>query len=358
MANQGSPPRGLGAERVNELSRNFWNSAVLQAGIRLGIFPLLERQALTSAEIATQLHANPRFVEAFLEACTALDLLERQADSYANSSLASAFLVPGKEEYVGDLVLHITNYWSTWGNLDRLVREGRTELPFHNGYVNAPTYWHEYMMGQHNRAAAGQAAYLVRNVDLSGRRKLLDLGGGAASYSIALAQANPGLTAYVVDAKEPLETARQVVDQHGLQARVLLVEGDFRDLDLGNDSDAILISGVVLIRPEAECRELFRRVYDALTPGGLAIVQDFMRMDDSPKRRFLDTMMDLYVLVGFDPGAGDRPGAEVASWLADAGFTGLRQIPVLTHLAIITAEKPMAPEDTPRPAVRHLPHNP
>ena len=62
-----------------------------------------------------------------------------------------------------------------------------------------------YMMGQHNRAASGQAYYLVENLDLRGRRKLLDLGGGTASYSIALCSANPQLRAVVVDRGEPLE---------------------------------------------------------------------------------------------------------------------------------------------------------
>lgn len=36
---------------------------------------------------------------------------------------------------------------------------------------------------------------------------MLDLGGAAASYSIALCNANPNLKAVVVDFKEPLEIA-------------------------------------------------------------------------------------------------------------------------------------------------------
>ena len=85
---------------------------------------------------------------------------------------------------------------------------------------------------------------------------------------------------------------------------------------------------------------VFRRAYEALRPGGLIIVQDYMRVDNSPKRRFLDTMMDLYVVTCFDPEAGDRFGDEVVSWLSEAGFTNEKQIPLPTHLALITGEKP------------------
>ena len=40
-------------EQINELSRNVWNSAVLRAGIKLGVFPLLETQSLSASFIAS-----------------------------------------------------------------------------------------------------------------------------------------------------------------------------------------------------------------------------------------------------------------------------------------------------------------
>ena len=328
-------------EWVNQMSRQYWNSAIVRAGINLNVFPLLEEEALSSEQVADRLDAAPRFVDAFLKASVALGLLEKVGDDmYSTSPMSAAHLVPGKQGYVGDLVLHITNYWDSWGNLDTLITEGRTELPFENGFTDVPTYWADYMNGQHNRAVAGQGENLVNSVDLRGRKKLLDLGGGAGSYSIALCQHNPELTAYVVDVKEPLEIAAEQIAESGLEGRVIPMEGDFDKVALGNDSDVVLISGVVLIKSEEECRRVFRRAYDALVPGGMVIVQDFMRLDFSPERSFMDTMMDLYVLIAFSPGAGDRYGEEYVSWLSDTGFTNIDKTALPTQLAIITAEKP------------------
>ena len=305
----------------------------------MGIFVLLDQESLTASQISSRLQADSRFVGAFIEACVALNLLQKKEDVYTNAETASVFLVPDKPGYVGSLVLHITNYWHSWGNLDRLICEGRTELPFENGFTDAATYWQDYMEGQHNRAVAGQSDNLVQNVNLSTRKKMLDLGGGAASYSIALCKANPQLTSYVIDAKEPLAIARPLVAEQNLQERVFLIEDDMNSVELESDYDTVLISGVVLIKSEDECRRIFRRAYDALLPGGLIIVQDFMRIDHSEKRHFLDTMMDLYVLLGFAPQAGDRYGDEYAAWLIDTGFIHIKQIPLPTHLALITAEK-------------------
>ena len=56
-----------------------------------------------------------------MNACGALGLVEQQGESYRNSPQASSYLVKGKAEYVGDLVLHITNHWDSWGRLDQLA---------------------------------------------------------------------------------------------------------------------------------------------------------------------------------------------------------------------------------------------
>ena len=68
-----------------------------------------------------------------------------------------------------------------------------------------------------------------------------------------------------------------------------------------------------------------------------------MRIDPGPERKRLDTLEDLYVLVAFDPGAGDREGEEVASWLQDTGFHNTKLIPLPTQLALVTGEKPTEP---------------
>ena len=341
MTNSGGPlSLRLDPESINELSRNYWNSAILRAGIKLDVFSLLEKGPLTVQEVAHRIHAAPRFVEAFLNAAAVLGLLEETSQKFQNSPATSHFLIKGLPEYVGDLVLHITNHWTSWGQLDQLIKEGKPLLPFDSGYVNVDTYWNDYMMGQHNRATAGQGQQLVHNVDLSGRHKLLDLGGGVASYSIALCAANPQLHAVVVDQKEPLALARSLVKEQCLQNQIDLREGDFNTITLEADYDVVLISGVVLIKSPGVCKELFRRAYEALKPGGMVIVQDFMKVDNSPHRNFMDTLMDMYVLIAFDPEAGDRQGGEIVAWLEETGFQQARSVALPTHLALVIGERP------------------
>ncbi|MDY6805438.1 MAG: class I SAM-dependent methyltransferase [Cyanobacteriota bacterium] len=319
----------------------FWNSAVLRAGIKLGIFSLLEEKQPCSCEsIVNSLKSNPKFMHSFLEACVVLGLLEKEGNDYRNTKETSESLIPGKSNYIGDLALHITNYWSTWGKLDRLILEGRTELPFDNGFVDAQTYWKDYMYGQHNRAESGQIDNLIQNTDLTGRKKLLDVGGGMGSYSLPLCKAYSNLQVCLLDAKESLELARKLVRENNMSDRVVLKEGNFHTVELNEDYDVVLISGVVCITSEEENRKIFSRAFEVLEPGGLIIVQDFMQMGENNQKHFLDTMMDLYLKIAFDPGSADYPSEDIASWLTDAGFEKHKQTFLPTQLNLITAEKP------------------
>nr|VFJ90863.1 MAG: Ubiquinone/menaquinone biosynthesis C-methylase UbiE [Candidatus Kentron sp. H]VFJ91891.1 MAG: Ubiquinone/menaquinone biosynthesis C-methylase UbiE [Candidatus Kentron sp. H]VFJ98547.1 MAG: Ubiquinone/menaquinone biosynthesis C-methylase UbiE [Candidatus Kentron sp. H] len=329
-------------EQLHAIGISYWRSAILRAAIKLDLFRLLGEQALTCEQITRRLEAdNTRRVGSFLEACTVLGLLTRDGDSYRNSELALTWLQPDRATYYGDLMIHLTNHWNTWAKLDELVVNGKAQLPFENGFVSEDRYWSDYMLGQHNRVLTGQGDNLARHVDLTRRHTLLDLGGGTGGYSIAICQAHPHVQVDLVDQTEPLQIARRLVKDAGLAQRITLIEADMHTVRLDKQYDAVLISGVVLLQSEAENRSIFQRAFEFLRPGGLIIIQDYLRLEYGDARHYLDTMMDLYVQLCFTPKAGDWRGTDIEVWMRDAGFTEIRKIPVPTHLAIMTAEKPV-----------------
>ncbi len=331
------------AEELYKLSFNYWRSGVLRAAVMLDVFSLLDNNPLSSDAVSQKLNAkNPRFIKAFLDACVALGLLDKEGDRVKNSALSDKFLVPGRLTYIGDHMRHITNYWHTWGNLDKLVVEGRAELPFENGFVDAPNFWMDYMMGQHNRAMIGSGKELLENVDLSNRRKLLDLGGGAGSYSISLCQAYPLLQAVIIDQKGPLEIARKLVDENSLTDRITIVNGDINTIELDNDYDAVLISGVILLVSDQMCRHMILKAYNALCSGGLLVIQDYMQMEDvSSDRHIINMLLDLYVLIAFSPDAALQKVSDILCWMTESGFINSKQmVGPTSHFTILTALKP------------------
>ncbi|VFM95093.1 MAG: Ubiquinone/menaquinone biosynthesis C-methylase UbiE [Candidatus Kentron sp. G] len=328
-------------EQLHAIGISYWRSAVLRAAIKLDLFRLLGERTLSREQITDLLEAdNTRRTGSFLDACTVLGLLVKEGENYRNSELALTWLQPDKPAYYGDLMIHLTNHWNTLGKLDELVRSGKSELPFENGFVSEARYWSDYMLGQHNRALTGQGDNLVRHVDLADKRTLLDLGGGTGSYSIAICQAYPNIRADIVDQTEPLQIARQLVKDADLEQRITLIEADMHTVQLSEQYDAVLMSGIFVLQSEAENRHILRRTFDLLRPGGIIIIQDYLRLEYGQERHYLDTMMDLYIQLCFVPKAGNWHGADIEVWIRDAGFTDIRKIPVSTHLEIMTAEKP------------------
>src|SRR6185369_15834653 len=66
----------------------------------------------------------------------------------------------------------------------------------------------------------GAARRFVRQVDLTRRRQILDLGGGSGCYCIVAAQHHPRLRATVLDLSPVVEVTREFIASHGLADRV------------------------------------------------------------------------------------------------------------------------------------------
>jgi len=74
--------------QILDISSSYWQTCTLHAGVKLDIFTLIGDAELTSADVAQKLNAEERAVGMFLNALTALKLLVKRGDSYANTSAA------------------------------------------------------------------------------------------------------------------------------------------------------------------------------------------------------------------------------------------------------------------------------
>jgi tRNA (cmo5U34)-methyltransferase len=111
-------------------------------------------------------------------------------------------------------------------------------------------------------------------------RRALDVGCGGGNYALKLLQKFPGLELTLLDLSEAmLERARTRVTAAGAGA-VETVQGDVRTLSPGGRYDIIVASAVLHhLREEEEWRQVFRRLYQALEPGGSFWIYDLLAHD-------------------------------------------------------------------------------
>jgi predicted O-methyltransferase YrrM len=305
---------------IMQLSTGYWGAQVLLTANRIGLFGLLGGRTLDAAAVAAGIGTAVRPTDLLLRACVGLGLLERTPAGFRNAPAAETFLVPGKPTYLGEALRYSDDLYGTWGRLEQALRTDAPALDaaVYLGRDQAQT--RHFVRGMHNRAlAVGRA--LVGLVDLSGRSRMLDVGGGPGTYSALLTARYPGLVSVVLDLPDVVAIAREIVAEMGAADRVGTLGGSYYDTDFPAGQDVVLISGVFHRETVDTCRDLIRRGRDALVPGGLLIVSDVMT-DASGVEPPFATLFGLNMLLTA-PHGGVHRDADVAGWMREAGLAGV-----------------------------------
>ncbi len=199
--------------------------------------------------------------------------------------------------------------------------------------------------------AKNVAPALAAGLSLDGDRLLLDVGGGTGIYSIALLQANAGLSAIIWDRPEVLRVAAEMAAEYGVADRFHCVAGDMFDdpvpggevaagqaahSSLPRSPDLILLSNVLHDWDAPDCARLVERCAHALPPGGRLLIHDVFLNDalDGP------LPIALYSAALFSLTEGRAySAAEYRKWLIAAGLEPIGQWPTLIHCGVIEARK-------------------
>jgi tRNA (cmo5U34)-methyltransferase len=115
-------------------------------------------------------------------------------------------------------------------------------------------------------------------------RRVLDVGCGAGNYSLMLLKQLPDLNVTLIDLSRPmLERATRRV-RTTTTGKVVALQGDVRELDLGNEQFDIIVAAAVLhhLRADSEWRDVFQKFYAALKPGGSVWIFDLVQSTIAP----------------------------------------------------------------------------
>ncbi|RKX64022.1 MAG: SAM-dependent methyltransferase [Tenericutes bacterium] len=261
--------------RGNLLSTSsaYWKGCALQAGVRLGVFTALHDQRLHLDEVAVKIEADQRGTEYLLNALAAMGLLVKDDTHYANSHEAQELLSKNSKMYMGHIILHHHHILDGWAQLDQAVKNG---APVQKRSYGEDVERASFLMGMFN-LGMGIAPQLASQVDLSGRTRLLDLGGGPGTYAIHFCQANLGLSAVIFDRSTTEPFARKTIARFGLSERIDFAAGDFNiDPISGGPYDVAWLSHILHSNGPEECQRLINKTVEVMKPGGLILIHEFI----------------------------------------------------------------------------------
>ncbi|MCP3869198.1 MAG: methyltransferase [Gammaproteobacteria bacterium] len=300
-----------------ELTTAYWGSQTLLTANRIGLFEHLGHGPADAAAIADALGIRPRETGLLLKACVALGLLVESSHGFENSLLSDTYLVPGSPGYLGNAIRYSDDLYSTWGNLEQVLREAGPSMPTAEYTGGDPERTRHFVYGMHNRAL-GIGGAMIGMVDLTGRARMLDVGGGPGTYSALFARQYPKLRSQVMDLPEVAVVAREIVASMGLSDRVVPVAGDYSMEDFPPGNDVVLISGVMHRESENGCRKLVEKARDGLNSGGMLVISDVLT-DNGGASPLFATLFGLNMMLTA-PNGGVHSDFQVAGWMQEAGF--------------------------------------
>jgi cyclopropane fatty-acyl-phospholipid synthase-like methyltransferase len=176
-----------------------------------------------------------------------------------------------------------------------------------------------FILGMHNLALL-KVKNVLSAVDLEGVKRVLDLGGGPGTYSMAFARKGRDVT--LMDFPETLAIAKRLITKAGLGRKITLLPGDFTSDDMGCGYDLIIISQIFHAYDEASCISMLRKCHRALNPGGRVVVQEFT-LDESRTSPSQGALFAINMLVN-TPGGRTYTPKEMSGWMKKAGFMKMR----------------------------------
>jgi predicted O-methyltransferase YrrM len=325
------PAVATGTDPVMHLSRAFMESRVLLTAAELDLFTELTREPRSAPTLAGAHGWEARPLGVVLDALVAMELLAKHDGIYRCEPAVAKKLSSDSPASVLASVRHAAALWDRWSTLTARVTGG--------GPGPGPDDTRSFIEAMH-AIARPLAPRMVAAVQPAGAKHLLDLGGASGTYTMAFLEAVPGLHVTLFDLPEVIPLARERLSVGGWLNRVTLVPGDYLTDPLPGGHDLAWISAVIHSNGPEENLALYRRVFDALVPGGRIVIRDHVMSEDhtAPRAGALFAIN----MLGATRRGRTYSYREIAGALEQAHFASVRLVQGGESMdALVEARKPV-----------------
>lgn len=319
-------------EPIMRVASGFMAAKHLFAASELGLFEALAESPATLDALAARTGLTRRAARISVDAMVALGLVERRGDVYENGSAAAHFLSGATPADLRPLLrFWDTISYPTWQGLAPALGSGPSRQLF-----DLDERQQEVVSAGIEAVLAGPASALAQGIDFSSHDRLLDVGGGTGSWSIAAVRHHPGLHATVLDLPVTAEIARRRVADAGLEDRIDVHAADAMAEPLPTGHDVYLVANLVHYWSPADNLALLRNIRAAATPGAKLLLADFWTDPTHTEPVHAALMAGEFAVHLRD---GDVYSVEEArTWLPEAGWCFVAHQPLTGPQSVIIAE--------------------
>jgi hypothetical protein len=337
-------------ERLRRETSAYMQVSILAALAELdfGTAILENGNSLSAAALADHCLCDRRGTEALLDALAAMGyLLKSGTGGDARYSVAEeykAYLDSRHPSTFIPMMRHMACGQRAWARLTWSVKDGKPQAR-DSSILGAEQDGISFIMGMNSIATklVGGVMHSLREAGILSFSKqnprILDIGGASGTYTEAFLRELPGASAAIFDLPVGVKQAKSRFTGSDMETRVTLVEGDFTKDPLPSGFDLAWISAIIHQMDRSESRMLYGKTLDALNPGGMVAVRDYVMSED----RLFPVEGALFGINMFVNTQGGMVYTyrEIKEDLELAGFTGVAHaVDVPSMAAVVTGKKP------------------
>jgi SAM-dependent methyltransferase len=329
------------------LSEAMSIAAALDAADALGVLAVLESYPASPTTVAATRRITVRGAAALLDALDVLGLVDRVDDTRSSGAAPAHDRQPSRESTRPATAEAEPVFSAPPGTAARVaglarsarlrdeIRDGRSRHEADTGAGAAALY--PMVVGPLAAAMRSPAARVVQWLPHPAG-DVLDVGAGAAPWSIALAEADPSCHITALDLPEVLAVTRQAVADASMQSRFRFLPGDMFTVPLERRFDLVVLGNVCHLFDAAANQRLLQRLSRALRPGGTIAIVDILPTQEPEAR----CSVSLYALglLGRTASGGVHSEDAYRTWLSAASFgsTAVRHTGGHPPISLIAAQ--------------------
>ncbi|MDR2800616.1 MAG: methyltransferase domain-containing protein [Desulfovibrio sp.] len=337
-------------ERLREAMCGYMQTSILAAAAELDFFTLIleSENRLGASELAAKSQCDPRGTTVVLDALAALGYLHKSRAAgnvtYSVTDEYKTYLDSRHPDTFVPMMRHMACGQRTWARLTWSLKNGKPQ-PGQASILGEEQDKTSFIMGM-NSTAVRLVGGTISSMKKAGiftfgkdEAKLLDIGGASGTYAEAFLNELPRSRATIFDRPVGIAQAQKRFSGSAMEDRVTLITGDFMLDTLPGGFDFAWISAIIHQMNRGESRRLYRNAQQALNPGGIVAVRDYVM---SGERTFPKdgAVFGVNMFVNTDSGMV-YTFEEIREDLEDAGFIEVRHaVPAPNMSAIVTARKP------------------
>ena len=243
---------------------------LIEGAIELDVFSQLE-EPVTAAALGQRMGWHEGNTLYLLQGLSSIGYVKKSGDTFQNTPDASKYLVKGKPEYMGSVLLFFgSNQGMALEGLAEQVKNGPKPMEQTEQSLDFAAYG-AMMREAQSGIRQQELLEIVRSLPENGQiRRVLDLGCGAGMLGIAVVNDAPGRTGVLFDQPPMQPLMEETVALYGMQEKLSVMVGDFTKDDIGTGYDLILCSSIMLFAIMGG-PAFFARLRDALNPGGVVL---------------------------------------------------------------------------------------